>query len=65
MPLRDGYHVIKRRDSRTELLVDAFEKEERIALFTFLAIRVQAEEHDVPDNSADLNTADTLVPEYA
>ena len=53
--------MIKRRDSRTEFLVDTVEKEERVALFT---IRVQADDHDVPDDSPDLNVHDTVLLEY-
>jgi len=56
--------VIKRRDSGTEFLVEALEKEERVALLTFFAIRVQVDDHDVPDDSPDLNILDTVLPEY-
>jgi hypothetical protein len=56
--------MIKRRDSRTEFLGDTVEKEARIALLTFFAIRAQVDDHDVPDHPPDLNILDTVLPEY-
>src|SRR5580704_14420630 len=71
--LRGGQHVIRRRDSLAQFLVDEAEKIEHVGVLNapFVTVvivtgvlmtpRVQAEEHDVPDHSYYLDYRDTVV----
>ncbi len=63
--LRGGQHVIRRRDPRAQFGVDEVEQAAHVGLLTVRSIhtatRVQAEKHDVPDNSLDRYFLDTTV----
>jgi len=71
--LRGGQHVIRRRDSLAQFLVDETEKIKHVGVLTtpFVTVvvvtgvlmtpRLQAEEHDVPGNSYYLDFRDTVV----
>ena len=70
--LRGGQHVIRRRDSLAQFVIDEIEKIEHVGVLTtpFVTVvvvtgvlmtpRLQAEEHDVPGNSYHLDFLDTI-----
>jgi len=70
--LRGGQHVIRRRDSLAQFVIDEAEKIEHVGVLTtrFVTVIVvtgvlmtpwlQAEEHDVPGHSYYLDFLDTI-----
>src|SRR5512142_1973016 len=70
--LRGGQHVIRRRDSLAELVIDEAEKFEHVGVLTARVVTVvvvtgvlvtpwlQADEHDVPGHSFYLDFLDTI-----
>src|ERR1700733_3799670 len=63
--LRGRQHVIRRCDAGAEFGVDKVEKAEHVGRLTVTSVltatRLQAEQHDVPDNSRDLDVPVTAV----
>jgi len=70
--LRGGQHVIRRRDSLAQFVIDETEKIEHVGVLTtpFVTVvvvtgvlmtpRLQAEEHDIPGHSYHLDFLDTI-----
>ena len=66
--MRGGHHVIRRRDAHAEFGVDEVEKVGHVGRLgstnALTAVRVPAEQQDVPDDSPDLDFLDAVFPEY-
>src|SRR5437764_13473461 len=70
--LRGGQHVIRRRDSLAQFVIDETEKIEHVGVLTTLFVtvvvvtgvlmtpRLQAEEHDIPGHSYHFDFLDTI-----